>query len=160
MERSWNSSSTTTAQPSSSGSATSRAVSTPSVATSRRVRGEKRRSQRTCQPTSSPAVQPCSSAMRRARLRAATRRGCSTITRPSAAHSAGGTRVVLPAPGGATTTAAPRSRTAATMAGRCGSMGSGGANQRGGGAAKRDRACEGVTPNAWRKLAVKWLWLE
>ena len=42
--------------------------------------------------------------------RAATRRGCSTITGPSAA-SAGGTRVVLPAPGAAERTSARRART-------------------------------------------------
>ena len=70
----------------------------PSVANSTRVRLLKRRSKRTCQPTSSPIVQPCSSATRRARVRAAIRRGCSTSTGPSAAR-AGGTRVVFPAPG-------------------------------------------------------------
>ena len=48
--------------------------------------------------------------MRRAMARAATRRGCSTSTGPSAA-SAGGSRVVLPAPGGATTTTARWRRT-------------------------------------------------
>ena len=58
-------------------------------------------------PTSRPSVQPCSSAMRRAMARAATRRGCSTNTRP-ASISAGGTRVVLPAPGAAISTAARR----------------------------------------------------
>ncbi len=44
--------------------------------------GSNRRSNRTCHPTSRPSVQPCSSAIRRATLRAATRRGCSTMTGP------------------------------------------------------------------------------
>ena len=80
-------------------------VRMPSVATSSRVSVEKRRSKRTWKPTSSPSVQPCSSAIRRAIERAATRRGCSRNTGPSGV-SAGGTRVVLPEPGGATSTAA------------------------------------------------------
>ena len=42
-----------------------------------------------------------------------------------ASSSARGTRVVLPAPGGASTTAAPRAATAAAIAGRQSSIGSG-----------------------------------
>ncbi len=74
-----------------------------------RVSRLKLRSKRICQPTSRPSVQPCSSAIRRAAARAAIRRGSSTTTCPSPAisdaASAGGTRVVLPAPGGACSTA-------------------------------------------------------
>ena len=55
--------------------------------------GPERRSNRTCHPTSRPSDQPCSSAIRRATPRAATRRGCSTMT--PAPASAGETRVVL-----------------------------------------------------------------
>ena len=77
------------------------------MATSSRVSGEYWRSKRTCQPTSRPTVQPCSIAIRLAIARAATRRGCRRISGPSAA-SMGGTRVVLPAPGAAVTTAARR----------------------------------------------------
>ena len=50
--RSWNSSSTIVRKPLSSGSDWSRRVRMPSVATSRRVSLPKRRSKRTCQPTS------------------------------------------------------------------------------------------------------------
>ena len=50
-------------------------------------------------PADFPAERPPrSAAMRRAMARAATRRGCRRMTGPSAT-SAGGTRVVLPAPG-------------------------------------------------------------
>ena len=97
----------------------------PSVTMSTRVSAEERRSKRTCQPTSRPRVQPCSSAIRRATERAATRRGCSTTTRPVSA-TAGGTRVVLPVPGGATTTAARCEASAARTSGRLASTGSGG----------------------------------
>ena len=63
------------------------------------------RSKRMCHPISRPTVQPRSAAMRRAIARAATRLGCKSRTRPRST-SAGGTRVVLPAPGAATSTAA------------------------------------------------------
>src|SRR5436190_5866899 len=61
--------------------------------------------------------------MRRASARAATRRGCSRIVRPSSAR-AGGRRVVFPAPGGATTTAVRARRTWATISLTCSSIGS------------------------------------
>src|SRR5689334_16211178 len=96
----------------------------PSVTTRSRVSAVKRRSKRTCQPTSRPSVQPRSSAMRAAIARAATRRGWSRMTGPSAT-SAGGTRVVLPAPGEATTTAARARRTSSTIESMYGSIGSG-----------------------------------
>ena len=83
----------------------------------------KRRSKRTCQPTSPPSVQPCSSAIRRAIERAATRRGWSRKTGPSAT-SAGGTRVVLPEPGGATSTAARAPARASRTRPTCASIGS------------------------------------
>ena len=60
----------------------------------------------------------------RAIARAATRRGCSRMTRPSPT-SAGGTRVVLPAPGAAVTTTARDRRTRSTIASRNGSIGRG-----------------------------------
>ena len=120
--RSWNSSRMMVRKPPSSGSCCSRAVRMPSVANSTLVAGPNRRSNRTCHPTSLPIVQPRSAAMRVARLRAATRRGWSTITGPSTA-SAGGTRVVLPAPGAAVTTTARESRTLARMSGIAESMG-------------------------------------
>src|SRR5688500_1535998 len=56
----------------------------------------------------SPTGSPCWRAMNAAAARAASRRGSSMMIRPSLSHgacsSAGGTRVVLPAPGGATRT--------------------------------------------------------
>src|SRR5580692_6803140 len=112
------------AKPDSSGSVCRRAVRTPSVTTSSRVSALKRRSKRTCQPTSRPIVQPRSSAMRAAIARAATRRGWSRMTGPSA-NSAGGTRVVLPAPGAAVTTTARDRRTRSTIWSTYGSIGSG-----------------------------------
>src|SRR5882672_8523758 len=70
--------------------------------------------------------------MRSAAARAAIRRGSSTRILRSAAHassaSTSGTRVVLPAPGGATRTAALRSRSAAARAGRASSIGSANSN--------------------------------
>src|SRR5439155_17250474 len=71
-----------------------------------------------------PRVQPRSAAMRDAIARAATRRGWSRITGPSLT-SAGGTRVVLPAPGAAVITAARHRLTSATMSSRKGSIGRG-----------------------------------
>ena len=61
MLRSWNSSRTMVRKSDASGSCCSRAVRMPSVASSTRVSRVKRRSKRTCQPTSPPSVQPCSS---------------------------------------------------------------------------------------------------
>ena len=120
--RSWNSSTTIVVKPLSSGSCWSRAVRIPSVASSTRVSAPNRRSNRTCHPTSRPSVHPCSSAIRRAIARAATRRGCSTITGPSAA-SAGGTLVVLPAPGAALRITARCLRTSLSTWGTYGSIG-------------------------------------
>ena len=110
----WNSSRMTMSKSLSSGSLCRRAVRIPSVATRSRVRSEKRRSKRICHPISSPIRHPCSAAIRRASARAATLRGCRRITRPSFTR-AGGTRVVLPDPGGATMTAALRSRMVSTI---------------------------------------------
>ena len=81
-----------------------------------------RRSKRMCQPISRPTVQPRSSAIRRAIARAATRLGCRSRTRPRST-SAGGTRVVLPAPGAATSTAARWRVSASTIRGRAESTG-------------------------------------
>src|SRR4051794_22979144 len=95
----------------------------PSVATKSFVRSENFRSKRICQPISPPIVQPRSIAIRRASARAATRRGCSRIVRPIAAR-AGGMRVVLPDPGGATITALRCARTWAAISATCASIGS------------------------------------
>ena len=124
--RSWNSSSTTAETRSSSGSWSILRVRTPSVTYLSRVRGPVASWKRTWKPTLSPTRSPRSSATRRAAVRAASRRGSSTTTSPSTEwSSAGGTRVVLPAPGGASTTTAGPSRRAATMRGTTSSMGSG-----------------------------------
>ena len=94
----------------------------PSVTTSRRVSLANCRSKRMCQPISEPTVQPRSSAIRFAIARAATRRGCSSSTRPRSI-SDGGTRVVLPAPGAAVSTAARWRSSAARMESRAESTG-------------------------------------
>src|SRR5207249_7301545 len=80
-------------------------------------------SKRICHPTSRPTVHPRSSAMRRDTARAATRRGCSSSTGPSAIN-AGGTLVVLPAPGWAVMTTARDRLTQSRISGRYESMGS------------------------------------
>jgi len=71
-------------------------------------------------------------AIRAAAARAAMRRGSRTTIRLPFAHgssaSTNGTRVVLPAPGGATSTAALSAAKAAVSAGRLASIGSGGRN--------------------------------
>ena len=86
---------------------------------------------RTRKPTVSPTRSPSVFAIRSAAARAASRRGSSTrMRRLSCAHSSpastSGTRVVLPAPGGATSTAAFCVRSAAVKSGSAASMGSGG----------------------------------
>ncbi len=107
--RSWNSSNSTAATPSRAGSSVIMRENTPSVTTSMRVRAEILESSRTRKPTVSPTASPRVAAMRAAAARAAIRRGSSTISLPPAAQGssirARGTTVVLPAPGGATTTA-------------------------------------------------------
>ena len=109
-DRSWNSSNSTAATPSSEGSSSTSRVNTPSVMTSMRVRLEILEPKRTRKPTVSPTCSFSVAAMRAAAARAASRRGSSTRIFLSAAHgsssSTSGTRVVLPAPGGATSTAA------------------------------------------------------
>ncbi len=82
------------------------------MTTSTRVCRPTVRSPRTVKPTDSPTRSPSSHAIRRAAARAAMRRGSATTTRragpaPSRPASAGGTSVVLPVPGGATSTAVP-----------------------------------------------------
>ncbi len=124
--RSWNSSSTTAETPRRSGSASSRRVSTPSVTYRSRVRGPVASSNRTWYPTVSPGRSPSSCATRRAAVRAASRRGSSTTTSPGTRSSrAGGTRVVLPAPAGASSTSAGPARIRAATSGSTSSMGSG-----------------------------------
>ena len=124
------------ATPSSPGSVCRRRTSRPSVTTSTRVRSENCRSRRVESPMVPPGwSSPSRDAMRRAAARAATRRGSNTRMRPPAAQassiSASGTMVVLPAPGGAISTAleallrAARSAGSASVTGNSGSMGGG-----------------------------------
>ncbi len=131
-DRSWNSSNSTAAMPSSDGSSSTSRVNTPSVMTSMRVRLEIFEPKRTRRPTVSPTCSPSVDAMRLAAARAASRRGSSTRIFLSFAHgsssSTSGTRVVLPAPGGATSTAALFARNAAVRRGSASSMGSGVSN--------------------------------
>ena len=115
--RSCTSSRTTASTPGSSGSRWIRRSRTPVVTTSIRVVGPERRSPRTAYPTVWPTGSPSRPASRLAAARAAIRRGCVTTTRPvTRAATAGGTREVLPVPGGAWTTAVPRARSAAARA--------------------------------------------
>ena len=99
----------------------------PSVITSMRVAAETFEPNRTRRPTVRPTSSPNVDAMRAAAARAASRRGSKIrILRPSShgsSSSASGTRVVLPAPGGATSTMALRARSAAAMSGSTASMG-------------------------------------
>jgi hypothetical protein len=96
------------------------------VTSSIRVAADTARSNRTSYPIVSPTRSPRSSAMRRAASRAASLRGSSTTIFPSipASSSAGATRVVLPAPGGASSTTVPAARTFVTISGRTASIGS------------------------------------
>ena len=129
-ERSWNSSNRTPATPSSEGSSRICRVNTPSVTTSIRVRFETRLCSRTRRPIVSPTFSPSVAAMRAAAARAARRRGSSRMRRlpfaQGSSSSASGARVVLPAPGGATSTALGRSANAARSEGRAASIGRGG----------------------------------
>ena len=104
-------------------------VNTPSVTTSIRVRRDTFEPKRTRKPTVSPTRSPSVFAIRSAAARAASRRGSRTRMRRCSAHgssaSTSGTRVVLPAPGGATSTAALLARNAAVSSGSAASMGSG-----------------------------------
>ena len=107
-------------------------VNTPSVTTSMRVLGPDFETMRARRPTRSPTASAKVCAMRSAAARAAIRRGSSTrILRPpsqASSISASGTRVVLPAPGGATSTAEERAAKAVRTSSRIASMGSGSAN--------------------------------
>ena len=103
-------------------------MNTPSVTTSMRVLAEIFEPKRTRNPTVSPVRSPNVFAMRSAAARAAMRRGSSTRIFPLAhgsLFSTSGTRVVLPAPGGATSTATFDERNAAVSAGSASSMGRG-----------------------------------
>jgi hypothetical protein len=97
--------------------------------TSMRVRLEIFEPKRTRKPTVSPTCSPKVAAMREAAARAASRRGSSSNIFLSLAHasssSTSGTRVVLPAPGGATRTAALVRVKAPTNRGSASSIGSG-----------------------------------
>ena len=131
-ERSWNSSNSTAPMPESSGSSRIMRVKTPSVTTSMRVFGPDFETIRARNPIRSPTASDKVFAMRSAAARAAMRRGSSTrIFRPPSqlsSISARGTRVVLPAPGGATRTAEVRAARASHNSSRTASIGSGVAN--------------------------------
>ena len=109
-ERSWNSSNSTAATPSSDGivedHAREHALGDDLDPGARPRPGSA--AARAGRPSRRP-VSPSVAAMRSAAARAASRRGSSTMILPLAAKasssSASGTRVVLPAPGGATSTA-------------------------------------------------------
>ena len=92
-----------------------------------RVRFVTFESKRTRRPTVSPTCSRNVDAMRAAAARAASRRGSNTRIFLSFAHgsssSTRGTRVVLPAPGGATSTAASLPESAAVRAGSAASIG-------------------------------------
>ena len=92
-----------------------------------RVRAEIFDSRRIRRPIVSPTVSPSVAAMRLAAARAARRRGSSKMSlRPfaqSASSIASGARVVLPAPGGATTTRLHDASSAARIAGSTSSIG-------------------------------------
>jgi hypothetical protein len=107
-------------------------VKTPSVTTSIRVFGPDFETIRARNPIRSPTASDKVCAMRSAAARAAMRRGSSTrIFRPGSQLSsinASGTRVVLPAPGGATRTADARAAKAVRNSSRMTSIGSGVAN--------------------------------
>src|SRR5580704_3465275 len=129
-ERSWNSSKITAPTPSSMGSSRISRVNMPSVMISIRVRLEILEPNRTRSPTVSPTRSPSVCAMRSAAARAASRRGSRTRIRrvfcaQSSRASTNGIRVVLPAPGGATSTAALLPRNAAAKSGSAASIGSG-----------------------------------
>ena len=125
--RSWYSSNSTAAMPSSAGSLCSIRVNTPSVTTSMRVRLPTRVSSRMRKPTVSPTRSPSVAAMRSATARVASRRGSSITMRLPRTHgsssNASGTTVLLPAPGGATTTALLPERSAAASGARASSIG-------------------------------------
>ncbi|MDF9873018.1 hypothetical protein OKW18_005156 [Streptomyces pratensis] len=92
------------------------------VTTSTTVSGPTTRSPRTVKPTRPPVRSPSSHAIRRAAARAAIRRGSATSTLragppPVSPASTRGTSVVFPVPGGAQSTAAPRSSRARSRAG-------------------------------------------
>jgi len=99
-----------------------------------RVRLEILEPKRTRRPTMPPISSPSVNAIRDAAARAASRRGSSTRIFLSSAQGSSsrtnGTRVVFPAPGGATRTAALLSRSAAVRCGKAESMGRGVSNVR------------------------------
>ena len=126
--RSWNSSKMTAATPSSAGSSCSSRVSTPSVTTSMRVARDTRVSSRMRYPMVPPGLSPRVCAMRAATARAATRRGSSSSRRfpcaQGSSSNASGTTLLLPAPGGASSTAEACVFRAASSAGSAASIGS------------------------------------
>ena len=108
-DRSWISSRMTAATPSRPGSDCRRRTSRPSVMTSIRVSADVAESRRVRNPTVRPTCSPSKKAMRLAAALVARRRGSSIrifwSPRHDAPCNASGTSVVLPAPGGATSTA-------------------------------------------------------
>src|SRR5699024_713491 len=119
-----------------SGSFIRRRSSTPGVSSSSRVAFPADRCPRTVKPTGPLSSLPSSAAIRRAAARTAIRRGWVTRIRPAPAGASaparawwmtsatsGGTKVVLPVPGGAVTTIAPL-RAAAVSSCRAAATGS------------------------------------
>ena len=128
-ERSWNSSNSTAATPFSSGSSRISRVNTPSVTTSMRVL---RRDLRAEAHAQADGVAGALAQRLRHAVGGGARRDPARLEHEDLAAwprarsaSTSGTRVVLPAPGGATSTATLRARSAAVSAGSASSMGSG-----------------------------------
>ncbi len=125
--RSWTSSNSTADTPARSGSFWMRATKIPSVTTVTRVAAERFESVRVAYPKVWPTGSPAVAAMRSAAARAARRRGESNRISPphhASPSRAGATAVVLPAPGGATSTALLASRNVASSSGRTAWIGS------------------------------------
>ncbi|VFU09525.1 conserved protein of unknown function [Methylocella tundrae] len=127
-ERSWNSSKMTSPTSASAGSPRIIRAKTPSVTISMRVLLETCVCERTLSPMVSPTRSPSVEAMRSAAARAAMRRGSSMMIfwarSQGSLRRTSGTRVVLPAPGGATRTAFGRAARWARSSSRTMSMGS------------------------------------
>ena len=125
--RSCTSSNSTADTPASSGSSCIRLRKIPSVSTRTRVAADCLLSMRVAYPIVCPTGSPAISAIRSAAARAANRRGESSNICPShqgSSSNAGATIVVLPAPGGATSTALGTLRSATFKSSKTDSMGS------------------------------------
>ena len=137
-------------------------MNTPSVTTSMRVRFETRLVSRTRRPIVSPTFSPSVAAMRAAAARAARRRGSSRMRRLPFAHgsprSASGARVVLPAPGGATSTALECSASAVRSADSTSSIGRGRRRTVMRASLRKPRRCDERARTGKPTVASGWVW--